>query len=502
MSITSDTESVLTNPDVPVFNVAARTQLFTCVSCRVAFKSPEEQRDHHRTDWHRYNLKRKVADLPPVTAQGFADRVHAQQVKTREDETRQNATFECSICTKCYSTENAYTNHLQSKRHKELVLASGSTVHVPTVKLAPSSSDATASTTKACNDRQPPESSSDVTAMETYLPPQSEPDFQARLAKATTEAEVQAIWEAKVSSAPRLEESDCLFCFHKSADFESNMSHMTKAHSFFIPDMEYLPDISALIAYLAEKVSVHNICLYCNGRGRSFHSLEAVRKHMIDKGHTKIWYGHDDGGGEGVDVSEFYDFSSTWDDVDDEDAGWLDVEDEDASMGEGCDTVMEDGAGNDEGVNGESSSIITDNERTTMIYANARRLLRDSTKAGPKPYPDSYETNPELVLPSGRRAGHRSYNVYWKQSIPPTSPSSNKSVLQRLKQEYKLLGWNSANGNGVMGWDRKKMEAARKEVMARQAQARLQTRAYNDFKSRVGKIHNNQKHFRDANIYF
>jgi hypothetical protein len=29
------------------------------------------QREHYKTDWHRYNLKRKVVDLPPVTAEGM-----------------------------------------------------------------------------------------------------------------------------------------------------------------------------------------------------------------------------------------------------------------------------------------------------------------------------------------------------------------------------------------------------------------------------------------------
>jgi hypothetical protein len=32
-------------------------QLFTCLSCSVAFLSPDEQREHMRSDWHRYNMK-------------------------------------------------------------------------------------------------------------------------------------------------------------------------------------------------------------------------------------------------------------------------------------------------------------------------------------------------------------------------------------------------------------------------------------------------------------
>ena len=53
--------------------------LFTCVTCSVAFKQADLQRDHYKTDWHRYNLKRRVADLPAVTNGDFADRVRIQK---------------------------------------------------------------------------------------------------------------------------------------------------------------------------------------------------------------------------------------------------------------------------------------------------------------------------------------------------------------------------------------------------------------------------------------
>ena len=39
---------------------------FTCTACASSFDSSEEQRTHYKEDWHRYNLKRKVAGLTPV----------------------------------------------------------------------------------------------------------------------------------------------------------------------------------------------------------------------------------------------------------------------------------------------------------------------------------------------------------------------------------------------------------------------------------------------------
>lgn len=46
--------------------------------------------------------------------------------------------------------------------------------------------------------------------------------------------------------------TDCLFCSHHSKSLMKNVAHMTKVHSFFIPDVEFLVDIKGLIRYLGE----------------------------------------------------------------------------------------------------------------------------------------------------------------------------------------------------------------------------------------------------------
>lgn len=55
--------------------------ILTCVTCGVWFKTNDAQRSHYKTDWHRYNLKRKVAGIPPVDAETFARRVIAQRAQ-------------------------------------------------------------------------------------------------------------------------------------------------------------------------------------------------------------------------------------------------------------------------------------------------------------------------------------------------------------------------------------------------------------------------------------
>ena len=118
---------------------------------------------------------------------------------------------------------------------------------------------------------------------------------------------------AAALSPPTLE--SCIFCNNIASSFEDNLKHMTISHSFFVPDLEYIDNLEGLITFLQKKVYEDCLCIYCNGKGRGFATSEAVRKHMIDKGHCMIDYSE-----EGQDeVSEFFDFTSSypdWEDVD------------------------------------------------------------------------------------------------------------------------------------------------------------------------------------------
>lgn len=77
-----------------IFGLLKRTKKmtspFTCITCRVAFKDLEIQRQHYKSDWHRYNLKRKVAELPPASAEEFQKKVIAQRNKDDKKKRRRN----------------------------------------------------------------------------------------------------------------------------------------------------------------------------------------------------------------------------------------------------------------------------------------------------------------------------------------------------------------------------------------------------------------------------
>lgn len=61
---------------------------------------------------------------------------------------------------------------------------------------------------------------------------------------------------------------------------------MLTAHSFFIPDIEHVENLEAMLGYINEKVRIGFMCLFCNNEGaHSFKSAQAVQQHMLDKQH-------------------------------------------------------------------------------------------------------------------------------------------------------------------------------------------------------------------------
>lgn len=337
--------------------------MFTCITCRVSFADSDIQRRHYKTDWHRYNLKRKVAEMPPVTAEVFQQKVLAQKAEVEAQQQSKTKFLHCQLCNKTFSSENAFSNHLSSKKHKD-VEANKANKAKKQESLITESQFSNNFKRKDSKETDPENTESENAAS---LSHNGEDDDD----------------EDDDIEEDTLEVTDCLFCPHHSVSLEENLKHMTRSHSFFIPDLEYVVDLKGLVTYLCEKVGMGNMCLYCNDKGKSFFSLEAVQSHMVDKGHTKMNYEGD----AVLEYADFYDFSSSYPDYN------PDKENE-----------------GDE-IQGRESTLAV-NEQTL-----------------------------ELCLPSGAKIGHRNMRHIYKQNLPPER-SHHSKVIQSIMADYKALGWH------------------------------------------------------------
>lgn len=259
---------------------------YTCITCRVAFRDMDLQRDHYKCEWHRYNLKRKVADLPPIKFDDFDEKI----ARLRESEKRENQdkaeTYLCRTCRKTFGSKNQYDNHLVSKKHRE----KAHNVSDPAIEDVPMAEPVVVQN-ESQNKAQPLQGDDDM-------------EIDSDVESVDTDE-----WIEDTENPVR--NNDCLFCDHHSRSWVRNLRHMTVEHSFFIPDVEYCTDVRGLLIYLGEKVFGGYMCLWCNERGKGFRSAEAARTHMIDKGHCKMKHEAETL----AEFEEFYDYSSSYPDA-------------------------------------------------------------------------------------------------------------------------------------------------------------------------------------------
>ncbi|KAI0305505.1 C2H2 type zinc-finger-domain-containing protein [Multifurca ochricompacta] len=440
--------------------------LFTCLSCSIAFLTAEEQRNHYRSDHHRYNMKRRVASLPPVSAAVFNQKVVERRQETAVAPSPKGLT--CEICNKVYTTENAYRSHILSRKHREAevrALSRGSTVTKDQTPRPPTTDVRQASQTHTISES----------------PNENDLDDGGAL----------TLDEKIATARSRHSPVHCLFCARISSSLEDNLTHMSAEHSFFIPDAEYLVDPTGLVSYLGDKIAVGNVCIYCNGKGREFHTLDAVRKHMIDKSHCKIAYDTED---DMLEISDYYDFSSSYPDAEERRKRKEERNPKKAAAeaAEGWEDVDGSGGEVDEVVDEPPSEETSDEDEESDT---------DSLPENQITFGDSHL---ELVLPSGNRIGHRSMRRYYAQSFSggkqAEDHNSGRAIVRRLLADKNSALVPRKAGFGAFGAGTEVIKA-RNRGEAREAGRHIREfrdqKRKEDYRTRVAFVHNNQKHYRD-----
>ncbi|KAJ7546316.1 hypothetical protein O6H91_08G035400 [Diphasiastrum complanatum] len=305
----------------------------SCNSCNAEFPDEASQRLHYRSEWHRHNLKRKVAGVPGVTEALFNSRVEALAAERKKAET-ERMLYKCPLCAKEYTTVKAHAQHLQSKLHISKIsgLSDSSGHDVAIVRTAPSKlseNEQTSTPSLQSSFLKQPVRSKGIraNAHSEHDESDSSDEWEEVDAGNVTDSEAEVIIDAadvdqhdddgegpSTSQMDIEEEWDVTQCFicdaRPDGSVEGCIEHLHKVHGFFLPDAEYLKDPSGLLNYLGLKVTKGFMCLYCSERGRQYQSIEAVRKHMVAKCHCKLPYEDGESGIE--ELEDFYDFSSSF----------------------------------------------------------------------------------------------------------------------------------------------------------------------------------------------
>lgn len=439
-----------------------------------------------RNDWHRYNLKRRVASLPPIASEVFTEKVLQARAATTAQADKAGFERACETCQKNFFSENSFRNHINSSKHKARVAAVASRANGAKVI------DDASSMTFSMGEPAPTDSVVDSDAEEEFNEvvegikntalnddkmspvdrpenphlsaagqhktehpvsesPSEEEDASATLSTATPVATQPA--------GPPRTLNTCLFCNYESPTPTLSINHMEKIHGMFVPEKQYLVDLEGLLTYLQERVFDLNECITCGKvRGNTY----AVQTHMRDKAHCQIPYTTED---EQIDIGEFYDFRSTYSDGEDD---WEDEEDEEEANGgaklgakrpskvtnENGDEVMEDESWE---TDSEASSLDSDDlhavpaenhyhqyDRLPKHPHHSRDTPRTHRQAdgwhahGNKRMHAVFYDEYELHLPSGKSVGHRSLNRYFRQNLynhPTEEERAERLALQAAEEE-------------------------------------------------------------------
>ncbi|ODV80303.1 uncharacterized protein CANTADRAFT_48854 [Suhomyces tanzawaensis NRRL Y-17324] len=378
-----------------------QTSAFTCNTCNIRFLTAELQRQHMKTEWHRYNLKRRVAQLPSISSDVFADKVLSQE---QFGESRENED-EDGFYVHHRKTKNN-TNKLLSKMlaHKKVSESRGRKLDAEDFeeieRAASPASIASEFSQFSLGDSTSHEfESGHETGSELNF---SESDY----VEVEAEAEDTESSDSEVSEDESIEElqavpiTNCFYCGKNNEEVELNIKHMYKNHGLYIPERSYLTDVIGLLLYMSEVISVDLECLVCGFEGRN---LTSVRQHMYSKGHCKLPYETKD---EKLAVSEFYNFYEL------EDTPVAKTSNKKVSFMGATDAEQEQTVGEQE-EEGEEEDSFDDhgiNDNYTLVTVDRSGV--------------------ELTLPTGSRIGHRSMARYYRQNLAlaPQPSESNRTV--------------------------------------------------------------------------
>ncbi|KAK4461600.1 C2H2 type zinc-finger-domain-containing protein [Cladorrhinum samala] len=439
---------------------------YTCNTCQVAFRNSDLQRGHMRSDWHRYNLKRRVASLPPISSEIFTEKVLQARAATTEQAEKAGFERACETCNKNFYSENSFRNHLSSSKHKTkaaYLASKASTVPDDASSMtfslgepAPTDSVVDSDAEEEFNEIVEGIKNTDIQEGGSPVKRPSNPTLSAA-AQRQTEHPVSEAEEGEAATSPSTATpvatatqsttagparslQTCLFCNYESPTAALNVNHMEKIHGMFIPEKQYLVNLDGLLNHLQERVFDLNECLTCyKVKANSY----AVQTHMRDKSHCQIPYTTEE---EQLEIGEFYDFRSTYSD---DEGDWEDEEEgEDVNGGgaklgaqrsskltnEDGDEVMEE----DESWETDSEASSLDSNDLHAVPAENHYHQYDRLSKHPHHSRDTPRTHHqadgwhahshkrnhavfydeyELHLPSGKSVGHRSLNKYYRQNL-------------------------------------------------------------------------------------
>ncbi len=379
-----------------------------CPTCNIGFEKEDSFKLHYHSDIHHYNMKRKIVGLRPATEEQFLKQIQKMQLEKEKSEKEKNQTYYCDVLNQKFSNYSTYAARLTSKKYLKAL---------EEYKKRPSQQGSV----KGGSVKSGSVISNKILEEETN-------QDDGKPADALAEG-----FKKKAHVPTTLDSLNiCLFTNIMFDSFEKNLEQMRKNFGFFILDEKCCKRKEDLIRYLAKLIQKDHSCIYCT---QHFKTADAAQKHILGKQHAMMngeYFGQ---------YEKFYDFreenrrvalelQEKFKNVRADNHYVYQIKQKgeekpaDKPAADAHEEIQEDDDQDGEWEDDASDEV---SGGLTEEY-NIRKVKRLETG--------------ELLLPSGKIAGHRDYLIYYKQKlrIREYDPNNAKRLmLADLAEQRKII---------------------------------------------------------------
>ncbi len=90
-----------------------------CATCEVNFVDEVEHKKHYKSDFHSFNLKRRMLQMHPISEAAFEKSLREVLEKSKGASKPQQGSQTCDVCWKEFKSAQTFNEHLKSKKHLE-----------------------------------------------------------------------------------------------------------------------------------------------------------------------------------------------------------------------------------------------------------------------------------------------------------------------------------------------------------------------------------------------
>eukprot|EP00347_Sterkiella_histriomuscorum_P017477 403349212 len=273
-----------------------------CSSCRIQFSNVMDYKLHIISEFHIFNQKRKILGLEPITEEIFEQK-KATVALSEINSQQSDILFKCYPCKKQFKSIEQLDQHKFSKNHKKndkiyqqqnpldnsqnnLPSQQSSMFHNMSKDNAHSKflldhslGDKNNSSIIDNHDSQNSDDKFTDPTQEHYEQQEKQrKQLEENGGSVGTDQDDSRIPQRTSLESLRV----CLFCNREFPGVKKCLDHMRNSHSFFILDIDCCINLKGLLTYIAERVQLGYLCLFCN---KMFKNSRRCQQHMMDKSH-------------------------------------------------------------------------------------------------------------------------------------------------------------------------------------------------------------------------